>query len=461
MPTNKGKIEGKAPSDTGIWNIVASATAKGKGKEKVMHESEFEDEGSIPRGGRLHGEESISVALGRSQGKGRRTGPARTLSLSERESRVTPLDPLDSDDVSVTQSHVMPPQDQNGTGRLRKRTITDSMTNGHSPRKRRKTEPGPTIPHSSDLGSMDGRVPPDAMPSVPASSTYTNRSGRQSRRLQDSPLRSKTPIGRISRVMPNRAARRTSQVWWCSISIGPLSSSLTFMFLKVNAYSTPVTLPGTLQDITATNANEIPIPLSVPKLNIKRIKLLVRRPPPSFSNPRQKPPPSRYNTSLPAFLSSYTTLNDQDLDDAALEQQAITDAALLERAGEFRRQGRFIPGTDVLFGTNTDTETSFTTPKRVSTDAWDDVVEAIIVQGRLRLRRVVGRQIAAQIAGKIQVYWDGHAARKDKAKIQEERRLKALAKASIKMVTNEWKKAVFVRQFKTFWPEGSAQASLF
>jgi helicase SWR1 len=44
----------------------------------------------------------------------------------------------------------------------------------------------------------------------------------------------------------------------------------------------------------------------------------------------------------------------------------------------------------------------------------------------------------------VQGYWDGHALREDKAKAQEERRLKALAKATIKMVTREWKKAVFV-----------------
>ena len=49
--------------------------------------------------------------------------------------------------------------------------------------------------------------------------------------------------------------------------------------------------------------------------------------------PRNPSPPSRYNTSLPAFLSSCTTLNDQDLDGAALVQQAITDATLSEWVG--------------------------------------------------------------------------------------------------------------------------------
>lgn len=128
-----------------------------------------------------------------------------------------------------------------------------------------------------------------------------------------------------------------------------------------------------------------------------------------------------------------------------MQRLAEEAARIHHRVQEFRNEGRFIPGTDVLFGTSAaDLTTLFTTPQRESRDTWDDVVEAVIAEGKLRSKRPVGRQIATQIANKIQAYWDGFAARKDRVKLQEERRLRALAKATIKMVASEWKKAVFV-----------------
>jgi hypothetical protein len=55
-----------------------------------------------------------------------------------------------------------------------------------------------------------------------------------------------------------------------------------------------------------------------------------------------------------------------------------------------------------------------------------------------------GKHVAGQIATKVQGYWDGYAAKKDRAKVMEEKRLRALAKSTVKMVITEWKKAVFV-----------------
>jgi helicase SWR1 len=178
---------------------------------------------------------------------------------------------------------------------------------------------------------------------------------------------------------------------------------------------------------------------------VKRIKLLVRRPPPPITNPRQRPPPPKHNSSLREFLSSYVTLNDQDVDEHTSQQHAATDAAVFEQTESFRKQGRFIPGTDMLFGFNVDTQASFTTPQRIGKDKWDDVIEAVIRRTEAKSKIQSGRQIASQIASKIQAYWDAQEVRKDKMRLQEEKRLRALAKATIKMVTNEWKKAVFVR----------------
>lgn len=180
---------------------------------------------------------------------------------------------------------------------------------------------------------------------------------------------------------------------------------------------------------------------SLPKLNIKRIKLLVRRPPPTISHPRQRPAPARFNTSVTALLTSYRTLNDREVNQEAFEKCASDDAEIHERVELFRKQGRFIPGTDVLFGTKPQ-EGSFTTPQRTTNDIWDEVVAEATAAGRSRLKKSTGKTISAQIAAKIQGYWDAQASKKDRAKVLEERRLRALAKATVKLVANEWKRVL-------------------
>ncbi|KAF4600068.1 swr1 complex component [Pleurotus pulmonarius] len=180
---------------------------------------------------------------------------------------------------------------------------------------------------------------------------------------------------------------------------------------------------------------------SLPKFNIKRIKLLVRRPPPTISHPRQRPAPARFNTSVSALLTSYRTLNDRELNAEAFETSAGKDAEIHERVELFRKQGRFIPGTDVLFGTKPQ-EGSFTTPQRTTNDVWDEVVVEASAAGRSRLKKSTGKTISAQIAAKIQGYWDAQASKKDRAKVVEERRLRALAKATVKLVANEWKRVL-------------------
>ncbi|KAF9463593.1 SNF2 family N-terminal domain-containing protein [Collybia nuda] len=188
---------------------------------------------------------------------------------------------------------------------------------------------------------------------------------------------------------------------------------------------------------------DTPVPPATPKFNVKRLKLVVRRPPPPLSNPKQRPPPTKYGSSLANFLASYTTHNNKDVDDKTLQREITHNATILERTEQFRKQGRFIPGTDHLFGFNVDITASYTTPQRNNKDHWDHVVEAAMSESKHWRKRPSGKQIAAQVASKIQAYWDNQEAKKDKLKSQEERRLRALAKHTIKMVTQEWKKAVF------------------
>jgi len=128
-----------------------------------------------------------------------------------------------------------------------------------------------------------------------------------------------------------------------------------------------------------------------------------------------------------------------------MEQMAQRDAALLDRIDTLRRQGRLLLSTEGFTAESTGAVNgklfSAAQPKR-GPDVWDHILHAVTAQGRVR--RHHGRHVASQVASKIHAYWDGYAAKKDRAKVQEEKRLRMLAKTTVKMVANEWKKAVFV-----------------
>ncbi|KAG2153253.1 SNF2 family N-terminal domain-containing protein [Suillus clintonianus] len=178
-----------------------------------------------------------------------------------------------------------------------------------------------------------------------------------------------------------------------------------------------------------------------PQLNIRRVKLIVRPPPPLYSNPRQQAPRPHFRSSLSKFLDSYISINDSDLREDDLNLMAQKKATLLDKMESFRQQGRLIVD-NATFNEMSKTRggASFQEPKQ-DRDAWDAVLE--VITQRSRREQVKGRAITAQISSRIKAYWDQRAQREDKAKIHEERRLRALAKATIKMVTSEWKKAVF------------------
>lgn len=206
--------------------------------------------------------------------------------------------------------------------------------------------------------------------------------------------------------------------------------------LKPKAPNTAVILDTHIQ-------TEPPEPPPPSPSKIKRVRLIVRRPPLPLTNPRQRPSQPKFKWSLNNFLSSYTWFGEDelDLDLATLEQNAGADAEILERVEQFRREGRFLPGTQTLFGTKHD-DTEYHPPQRNSTDVWDDVVKAVVA--RSRPKKPLGRQITSQIASKIQTYFDIRESRRIKAEGAEERRLRNLAKSTMKLVVGEWKKAIFV-----------------
>lgn len=168
---------------------------------------------------------------------------------------------------------------------------------------------------------------------------------------------------------------------------------------------------------------------------VKRIKLIVRPPGPTITNPLQRLPVPKHG-SVTEFLQSYSAPEGKDLDERGLRALYHKDLAVWRTIDALRKQGRMLyPPPDDDGSTERWPET------HRQPDAWDAVIEA--VQARAEAPPPYGPVVAAQVASQVKVYWNMRAVRDDKAKAQEERRLKALAKATIRMVTAEWKKAVF------------------
>jgi len=182
--------------------------------------------------------------------------------------------------------------------------------------------------------------------------------------------------------------------------------------------------------------------------------LIVRRPPPLLSHPRQKPPPPQFNGSVSNLLHSFTTLGDREANDETIQKQIREKALLLEKAYKLRKDGHYFPDAEILEAEVTAASTSGKKVERHTKDVWDYCIEEVVKYRRTREQALSGQQIARQVATMIQSYWEVQAVRQEKWKAQEEKRLRALAKATIKMVTAEWKKAVFVSLFSFLMFQG-------
>lgn len=121
----------------------------------------------------------------------------------------------------------------------------------------------------------------------------------------------------------------------------------------------------------------------------------------------------------------------------------MAEARIRAQEADFRHQGRFIPGTDVLFGSDPNVA-AYDPPKRATRDVWDDIIAEVVIARSRVPKKSIGRQVSSQIANKIQAYWDVQEVKRDRARAQEEKKLKILAKSTMKLVNAEWKKAVYV-----------------
>ncbi|KAJ4483783.1 SNF2 family N-terminal domain-containing protein [Lentinula aciculospora] len=172
---------------------------------------------------------------------------------------------------------------------------------------------------------------------------------------------------------------------------------------------------------------------------IKRIKLIVRPPAPLISSPLQRPLPPKHNYSLSHFLSSYTTDGFEEVPPGLLAERALNRANFLERVQHLQEEGRLFNDPSVLELTPMEVANK----RRKSSDIWHHCIEDAAAYLESKNKEPSGVEITGHISKAIQAYWDVQIAKREKMKAQEERRIRALAKATIKLVTAEWKKAVF------------------
>ncbi|CAK5281904.1 unnamed protein product [Mycena citricolor] len=182
---------------------------------------------------------------------------------------------------------------------------------------------------------------------------------------------------------------------------------------------------------------------------VKRVRLIVRRPPLEYiTNPRQRPPAPRFEWSVTKFLSSYMTVNDKtfSLLDPEILRLIHEEAVLRERMAAIKRAGAWL-GTDLfdamqaLGQDGLEQEAKEGQNESPPVDAWDAVVRD--VQARDLPEKSAGEIVGGLIASKIKSYWEVRASKLEKGRAMEERRMKGVARAVMKLVIAEWKKAVY------------------
>ncbi|KAH8996831.1 SNF2 family N-terminal domain-containing protein [Lactarius akahatsu] len=276
---------------------------------------------------------------------------------------------------------------------------------------------GPVEPEKDTLSTRRRHTPDSSSDILPAAP-------RKRRKTDTGPspvLRSAPAIGTPTKILRHHSMRATP----------PPSAANT---CPNGVYLIPSVKASPAHAVDESKAVASPGPTPV----IRRVKLIVRAPEPVYTNPKQKPSPPVFNKSVTSALASYTRLENDDVNDVVLDQAARGHAVLLERVYAMRQQGRMLLSAE---DAGRALQSPPTDPRTPGSDPWDHVLDAIRV--RHRQRETSGPEIAATIAAKVRTYWDVQNAKKGKVRVQHEKQLRALAKATMKLVIAEWKKAVF------------------
>ncbi|KAK7057725.1 helicase SWR1 [Favolaschia claudopus] len=471
----KGPVKSKsvvAPSTRPKGGIIAESpvprskiivpSTGAKGKKKAVEDSDREPKIVLPAITRGKGKEKEKKEVDSAERGRKIMVVSRTRSVKGKEKAVDEVETEPPDSISTALTRGRTSSTSAVDRKLRKRPgeapdSVELVTKPEAlsrPRKRRKID--------ADSGTVEDNSVAQAIQEVTSISAPVNGRvlrGRNrlmepaeppsqdpSNETQNSPVGGESSTAPAGRVMPRRTAAHRPQV-----PLPPLPHRRTVV---------------------------------APPSPIKRIKLVVRRPPPrNLSHPKQRPPPPQFNSSLSAFLGSWNEIADQTFladgqqadssGDAEMLKVAEKEAAIRERVEQMKRAGQWF-GSDSfresrfnaahlagksgsatpLDGTTSGGAAIGIVDATNSGDLWAAVVHSVIDYGRKthahsssssisKTSKTRGALVAAQVASKIQGYWDGEAAKLEKGRIIEERRLKALAKSVMKDVVGEWKKALF------------------
>ncbi|GAW08821.1 helicase swr1 [Lentinula edodes] len=139
------------------------------------------------------------------------------------------------------------------------------------------------------------------------------------------------------------------------------------------------------------------------------------------------------------FCFSYTTDGSEEVPSDTLVERARTRTKFLERIQKLPEEGRLLDDLSVLELTPAEAANK----QQKSSDIWCHCIVDAAAYLESKSEEPSGVEIAGQIAKAIQNYWDVKTVKQEKMKAQEEKRIRALAKAMIKLVVEEWKKLVF------------------
>ena len=305
------------------------------------------------------------------------------------------------------------------------------MTGFKATRKAKSHASLPKVPSASPSGSVEpekdtlavGRLrrrhSPDTSSDV---LLVAPRKRRKTDSVSSPVLRSTSSVD-----LPTKTLRRHP------IPATPPSSATNTFSNGVHHTPSVKTSPAHVVDEATVVASPGPTPV------VRRVKLIVRAPVPVYTNPKQRPAPPAFDKSVTSALASYTRLDNDDVDEVVLDQAARERAVLLERVYALRQQGRMLLSAE---DAGCALQRPPTDPRTPGSDPWDHVLDAIRV--RHRQRETSGPEIASTIAARVRTYWDLQNAKEGRVRVQHEKQLRALAKATMKHVIAEWKKAVFV-----------------
>ncbi|OJT07873.1 Helicase SWR1 [Trametes pubescens] len=265
------------------------------------------------------------------------------------------------------------------------------------------------------------RRPPVRRPKSPALATHSdhepevaNTSHAPANGLAPPPPRKKRRLTHHASTADLPGRTSTRQSLRSAASVPDLSSAAS--------YDAQDALPlGAVNGASSMGPPAEPPP-SPTKLPIPRIKLIVRKPAPVYTHPLQRPTPTPFGGSIEALLNSFTFRLHDEVTAEQLDEEVEAELKVWRHVDKLRKEGRMIGE-----------RSSFEYKPAEANDAWAHIVREIERPGA---KLVNTRRGAVNVASKMKGHWTGESDR-------ERKRLRVLARRTLEMVIEEWKKAVY------------------